>query len=200
MSWHPDRISFGLVKDIVGFTISLAAFGISLYSLYATTRKVDELGVIVASDVPLIDVHKEGEFTLVHPSSTATFVNSGTRYAAVVGARFVVEQPEYLDWRPCVHSASASFDFDFEPFVIKPNEIVAKNLHLAVKASTTIPAQNTQIPSALLCLEFDVSTPDGLTLSIARPYLSGRWLEKNGTREFIQENWLPGKTIALIGK
>jgi len=197
MDWLLRRISFSLIKDAVGFTISIAAFAISLYSLYANNRRVDELGAIVAADIPLVDIHREGEFAIVHPSAVVTFVNSGTRYAAVVGARFSVEQPNDLNWKACDHSTSTVMSFSIEPFVIKSGEIVAKNMQLATDAPKSIPIQNRSAPSALLCLEFDVSTPDGLTLNISRQYLAGQW---NAAGEFVPKGWLPGKTIQLIGK
>ena len=199
-AWFTKATSFSTLKDVVGFTISIAAFAISLYSLYATNRKVDQLGVILADDVPLVDVHGDGQFNIVKPTATATFVNSGTRYAAVVGVRFAVEQFEELNWLPCEHADSTILTFEFEPFVIKPNEIVAKYLKLGPKEPTTIPIRNTSHPSALLCLEFDVTTPDQLTLQIARPFLSGSWVQENGTWEFVPKNWLRGKTIELVGK
>jgi hypothetical protein len=192
--------SFSTLKDVIGFAISIAAFLISLYSLYATNRKVDQLGVIFADDVPLIDIHTDGQFNIVKPTATATFVNSGTRYAAVVGVRFVVEQFEELSWRPCEHAGSTILTFEVEPFVIKPNEIVAKYLKLDPKEPMTIPVRNAAHPSALLCLEFDVTTPDQLTLQIARPFLSGSWVQKSGIWEFVPKDWLPGKTVELIGK
>ena len=199
MGWLLQRISFGLIKDTVGFTISIAAFAISIYTLYVTNREVDELGVIVADKIPLIDMHKEGEFTIVVPSATVTFVNSGTRYAAIVGMKFSVEQPDNLSWRACDHSTSKVVSFNIEPFVIKPKEIVAKSMQLAADAPKSIPVRNRSLPSAILCLEFDVSTPDGLTLNITRPFLAGQWPLKNGAREFAPKAWLPGKTIELIG-
>jgi len=200
MGWLLQRISFGLIKDAVGFTISIAAFAISIYSLYANSRNVDQLGVIVADNIPLIDIHKDGEFAIARPSAIATFVNSGTRYAAVVGAKFSVEQPDDLTWRACDHSTSKVMRFSFEPFVIKPKEIVAKYMQLAADEPKSIPIKNRAAPSAILCLEFDVTTPDGLTLNITRPVLAGRWPEKDGTRNFVPMAWLPGKTIELIGK
>jgi hypothetical protein len=193
-------ISFSTLKDVVGFTISIAAFTISLYSLYAANRKIDKLGVILAADVPLVDIHKEGQFNIIKPTATATFVNSGNRYAAVVAVRFAVEQFEELSWRPCEHANSTILTFEVEPFVIKPNEIVAKYLKLGPKEPTTIAVRNTSHPSALLCLEFDVTTPDQLTLQVTRPFLSGSWVQKNGTWEFLAKNWLPGRTIELVGK
>jgi hypothetical protein len=195
--WLAAKLTFTTVKDVIGFGISVAAFAISVSALYAAHRKIDRLGVVIASAVPLIDVHKDGEFTVVVNSSTATFVNTGTRDAAVLGARLLVEQPNEATWRACEHSASTSFEFSIEPFVVKPAEIVAKVMVLQAKMPVTIPTRG-ETPVGLLCLEFDVSTPDQLYLNLVHQYLAGTWPLENGERNMKPFGWLPGKITPLI--
>lgn len=192
-----ERSAFGLMKDAVGLAASAVALGLSIYTLYATHRKIDELGVIVAEKIPLVDIHEDGKFKIVVPRAVATFVNSGTRSAAIVAIRFSIEQPDVFEWRKCNHTASEQFEFEVDPFVIKAGEIVSKALPLS-KSDLSIKVRNEARPTALLCLEFDVSTPDGLTLQNTHQYLGGVWSKNSGQWEMKPLAWLSGKTISLF--
>jgi hypothetical protein len=190
---------FATIKDYTTFVISLAAFGISVFTFYSTQRTVDQIGLIIAADVPQLNINKEGEFTIVKTDGTLTFVNSGTRHAAIVAASLLIEQPQKAEWRQCNREASTIINFVFEPVVLKPNEVVARSVRLKDNQVKQIPFKPSQQPFTLLCLEFDLTTPEELFINIRRQYMLEDWpMNANGKRDNNFLRYLNGNRLTLI--
>jgi hypothetical protein len=109
----------------VGAITGIAALALSATSLYFTTvRQVDDVRVI-ADEAPYILVNDAG-LTGTWGIQRLTFINSGTRSAAIMSVALGLVKPKGKSDVDCQKNPVLFLSYAGEPFVIKPGEIAIK--------------------------------------------------------------------------
>ncbi|WP_164935174.1 hypothetical protein [Bradyrhizobium zhanjiangense] len=104
--WSPNGM---ILKDWSALILSGCAFIVSLLSFYfSNVRQVDDLRLILGDQQPVTMIVKDGASLDVSPTFTFTFINSGTRTAAVTDIAFLLRQPTDANDRSCGMSPSAT--------------------------------------------------------------------------------------------
>jgi hypothetical protein len=117
------------IKEWVGFTTSLIAFALSVFTFYmAHVRKVDD--VRISLDGPMSAV-RIGDSFMFTSRANGTFINNGTRSVGIQSAGLLVSQnPSLTGDRgvDCYNNAEL-YQLEIEPIVVKPQELVIRSLH-----------------------------------------------------------------------
>ena len=119
-------------KDAVTLPMSIAAFLISGVSTYFNVvRQTDDLRMLIPT-VPFITLDQDRTRFAIEPSETVLFMNSGNRSAAVTFMQLHVRQ-DRKNQTDCDDSTGLMLEYEYEPFAIKPGEIVSKTMTLRGK-------------------------------------------------------------------
>lgn len=152
--------------------ISCAAFMLSAVSFYFTTLRVtDDVRVIVGDTPMALPDFEKGQFEVNETAGGEAigkfiFINSGTRSAVISGVTLHVAQPgsAKMPVDGCDMSDVAVKNFDMEPFVLKPGDIIVKNTRLARDAATPIKFSEVNEKSekvqVKVCVEVAFTTPN----------------------------------------
>lgn len=162
-------------KEWLTLSISICAFAISTgTSYYTLVRKEDDFSVLI-NQVGKIDTNDQ-QFD-ISLRSDLTFLNAGNRPVSLTELVLVVRQlKEDGELQDDCHSGDVKLlNFDAEPFVLKPGEMISKKFLLAKKEGDrpTLSYRGTTIvkfskanavskePMMGLCLWFSFLTADG---------------------------------------
>jgi hypothetical protein len=166
-------------KDWITLTLSILAFGISAGSAYYNiVRQSDHVRILIHT-TPFITLDQDRTRFAAEPNETVLFINSGNRTAAITAVDLRVDQDRAKP-EECGATAGIQLEYDIEPLVLKPGEIVAKTMKLkgkrppeyigvdplAVNANgfVTFPVSNENMARDTLwirvCMEIWVVTPD----------------------------------------
>jgi hypothetical protein len=114
-------------KDWLTLGISLIALAVSaLTAYYNYFRQVDDFRMVLGYELPRVMLGMDRKTILFGGSYVASFINSGNRSIAVTGVKAVVGKGKFPK-DPCLIPQSP-VPYKLEPFVVKPAEIVVKNL------------------------------------------------------------------------
>jgi hypothetical protein len=163
-------------KDWLTIPMSMAALCVSITVAYLTLRQTDDVRLILGHIGNSIGTRVTAKGTVaVWANHDATFINSGNRAAAVTFVRLKI----FGGWTGPPTDCNVDMfvlEYDFEPFVIRPGEIIlrklqlnAKQLHGEVKDGMVY-MQFAEIEGEsanfIFCISVNVLTPDNLTEEI----------------------------------
>lgn len=124
----PWSTSGMILKDWSAIVLSGGAFIVSFLSFYfSNVRQVDDLRLILGNQQPITMIVKDGASLDVSPTLAFTFINSGTRTAAVTSIAFLLRQPTSMSDRSCSYPR-APIEYETDVIVLQPGQIVAKTL------------------------------------------------------------------------
>jgi hypothetical protein len=117
-----------ILKDWSAIVLSGCAFIVSFLSFYfSNVRQVDDLWLILGNQQPITMIVKDGASLDVSPTLAFTFINSGTRTAAVTNIAFLLRQPTDMSDRSCSYPR-APIEYETDVIVLQPGQIAAKTL------------------------------------------------------------------------
>jgi hypothetical protein len=167
------------LKDYLTLIISTAALFVSLITAYFTFRHIDDVRMILPDMNDLAIRMKIAEDRLsVAASQNITFINSGNRAAAITRVVLMKFGPFEGDETKCQVNMD-TLNYDFEPVVIKPGEILMRKVKLSDTQQSSVVSSkdgilpfdsNTIKPAMFLfCLSINIETPDSLLRDIRVP-------------------------------
>jgi hypothetical protein len=120
------------IKDIATITLSLLAFIISSCTAYLSIFRTEENASVIMNK-HLIAIQKNND-TLYIPSDAEgelTFINSGNRAIAITRVTLSYTQSTKGIAPECSEESSAHFYTDFQPTVLKPNDIIVSKFRIS---------------------------------------------------------------------
>jgi hypothetical protein len=140
--WPPtakNRWNFD-TKYVVTTAIAVFAACLSLFNTYITSlRQVDDVSIVVGA-LPYLAMDSDNKRFDIGADETFIFINSGTRSVTVDNMALRVSQPSQDSNAPpngCSSSETDRLNYDAEPFVVKPGEMVPKTITLSAKTHPT---------------------------------------------------------------
>jgi hypothetical protein len=190
-----DKIrSRSLLRDWLSLVIAVLALCVSGGTAYFNVvRQRDDLRVVISSYPVVLFVSKQ-LFLFDLPLKLA-FINSGNRTAAIMSINWAFDKQESAG--TCVNGRSV--DYEVAPFVIKPGEIVLKELKIAnshnwkrakegywsLSESTLTVGTGDLVKE---CMQFGIATPDSVSWEVQTPLYSGKVLSI--PTEMEKDQWL----------
>jgi len=179
-------------RDWFSFIISGLAFLISAASAYTTLiKKTDDIRFELDALPGPTKNPKQAVISLAG-GRNLTIVNSGTRTAAITKVSLYADQPPWpgVRPRPCGQLVPTEYEYDLEPFIIGPGEIVVKRLMfkqpsgddklspdggLLIVPSHVQPSEGFQIAA---CLFIRLVTPESSALEAKKPLFSYQFTKR----------------------
>jgi hypothetical protein len=171
--------------------ISLFALGATALTLYLNFRTIDDVRVMVGSIG--VQTTREGgnEVSLSAPDSI-TFINSGTRQVAVLGAGLGVEEDYTLiGIEACRSERMNALPLNLDSFVLRPGEIVIKSTSFVSDVFRKKEADKSEIKFSndvvgfSLCILTSIVTPDSVVERASVPLPANRDDIKRPPYKFI---------------
>jgi hypothetical protein len=150
------------LKGSYSSLLSTLAFFISAFGFYLNNLKWDDDLRVIIDRTPSFPL--EGDRSTSSDPYRLVFVNAGNQSAALLSIRVFVGRYR-ADGRTC-DFIEQKFDMDMSPFVIKPGEVVVKDIEKK-SASTPEPKSGARLPEfpVEMCTRLFFSTP-----SVGRTY------------------------------
>jgi hypothetical protein len=192
------------LKDFASPFIAAVAVIITALTVYWNYRVIDDLRFTTSIDTSFPQPDFDNLKLAVLPPRSLTFINSGTRTAAVLQINFVIFQSEQKEANQCPMQGSEIFEVLLEPFVVKPGEIIIQKVELkrnkdlgsAQKNLVNI-ALNPKMSRLVTCMAFDLVTPNNRAYSVMVPMTSSEYTSGDyGSVDLI----LWDKPVKLIGR
>lgn len=161
--WPPTKARRAfLSKDGIAVSISIVALLVSMTNSYFSFfRRIDDVRVVLKTDLPSI-LRDDSGAVIPDFGVRVTFVNAGTRTAAVLQVLLVIQQAKASDGerrRTSCDDTIVGYFYDFEPVVIKPGEIVTTFVKL-VKGYSSLNNVDDDTEVFVSCMRFGTVNPD----------------------------------------
>jgi len=171
---------------VIGACTGILALMISGLNAYINIlRQTDELQVMTDGE-PTVSLFDNGKMDIAG-SHSLTFINSGSRAAAVTSVRLLISDHDWFDRRagPNCFSRGVQFDYRIEPFSVKPGEIAVKSVDAKIDPKLLGAAFGLEPKYLLLmCLEFNVASPSDFWKKITKPMSIREFGKPKGERLF----------------
>jgi hypothetical protein len=155
----PTRISFE--RWHCGFDLCSGVVGLRDERLLQFFRQIDDVRIVLNPDLPAI-VRDHSGAVVPELSDPVTFINAGTRTAAVLLVGLVVQQAKASDGerdRTSCDNTTVGYFYDLQPFVLKAGEIVTKDLEL-LKGYSYLYDIDDNAEIFVICMRFTTVNPD----------------------------------------
>lgn len=178
--WSAKSRGFSVLKDVVTFTIAVAAFTLSLPNVI---RQTDDLRVAITSK-PYLEVDlSKNEANLSSDRLGFVFINAGNIATAITGVEYIIEpigsiseRPEKVGehWYSRRYGCRGTAFVSNEVIVIKEKEIVSREIRLQPreidKGKTTDEQKRSfkiyrgpdEDYDVAICLVFTIASPTGV--------------------------------------
>jgi len=136
-----SRLSSG-IKEWLAIAVSFLALTISAAGLYnASLRVTDDVRVVAAGTPLALPDYQKKQFEIRKYHGRFIFINSGTRSAAITAISLWFSQPNDVskpDNLGCSLPSATLINYDMEPFILRPNDMIAKDVGFLPRKSNDL--------------------------------------------------------------
>jgi hypothetical protein len=193
------------VKDFGGHIVGCLALVVSSFALYQNLHVVDDFRFTIGNDNNIPNPDPRAKRIILYGPHLLTFINSGTRPVATLDVQLLVYQStaKGADPNDCPLAESTRVKTGIEPFVVKAGEIIVQPINFDHTSGAELDEQGRPILilkdnmyRTVLCLMFDLATPDNVPSQVIVPLTSSEYSTPpyGGTDIF----YTPSKPIRLL--
>lgn len=126
------------LKDFIAIGLSCVALSLSAGTAYFSIVRVEENISVIANKEPFAIISDDNLYIAPDKSGEIILINSGNRAAVISRVNFSYSQPSSSTQNPdCGVDAGTNFETDFDPTVLKPNDVVVSKLKITKSFSYT---------------------------------------------------------------
>jgi hypothetical protein len=193
----------GIIKDFGSLIVSSIALAVSILALYWNVHVIDDLRFTIGNDNNIPNPDSDAKQIILYGPHLLTFINSGNRAVAVLRIQLAIFQSTISGDRAndCPEQESEMVGTAIEPFAVRPGEILVKPISIDKKLQRNdrgdpVVRLNEKMYRTVLCVVFDLATPDNIPSTITVPLTSSEYTTSPfGSTDML---YTPSKPIRLF--